>query len=284
MVGAGFGGRGRSSGHQRGAADDCRTRDGCGVRRRANLRAPAVAGSGGAGPGRRPGLNSGRMAGNAAAAASCAAGYLIGSVPFGLIVGKTVGGLDVRDFGSGNMGTANVLRTVGARAGAHHLRARRRQGRGRGRARPTRGAPIRPLRPPPGSPRASGTHGRSSRGSGVGRRSPPRSADSSWCRPRPRRGQRSVASALWPSAAPCRWVADRGRDGDVGAGLESSRRHDAVPFVFTALASALVIVRHAAEHPADRSRRGAAAVDASVGQSSLTHRRAPAEPLRMIEA
>ena len=58
------------------------------------------------------------MAGNAAAAASCAAGYLIGSVPFGLIVGKAVGGLDVRDFGSGNMGTANVLRTVGARAGA----------------------------------------------------------------------------------------------------------------------------------------------------------------------
>ena len=58
------------------------------------------------------------MAGNAATAASCAAGYLIGSVPFGLIVGRAAGGLDVRDFGSGNMGTANVLRTVGARAGA----------------------------------------------------------------------------------------------------------------------------------------------------------------------
>src|SRR5580704_6013839 len=58
------------------------------------------------------------MAGKAAATASCTAGYLIGSVPFGLIVGRAVGGLDVRDFGSGNMGTANVLRTVGARAGA----------------------------------------------------------------------------------------------------------------------------------------------------------------------
>src|ERR1700726_2514057 len=58
------------------------------------------------------------MPGNAAAVASCAAGYLTGSVPFGLIVSKAVGGLDVRDFGSGNMGTANVLRTVGARAGA----------------------------------------------------------------------------------------------------------------------------------------------------------------------
>src|ERR1700680_3074862 len=58
------------------------------------------------------------MGGNVAAAAGCAAGYLIGSVPFGLMVGKAVGGLDVRDFGSGNMGTANVARTIGARAGA----------------------------------------------------------------------------------------------------------------------------------------------------------------------
>jgi glycerol-3-phosphate acyltransferase PlsY len=31
----------------------------------------------------------------------------------------------------------------------------------------------------------------------------------------------------------------------LGAGLESSRRHDLVPFVFTALASTLVVVRHA---------------------------------------
>src|SRR6202521_2149117 len=58
------------------------------------------------------------MGGNLAAAAGCAAGYVIGSVPFGLMVGKAVGGLDVRDFGSGNMGTANVARTIGARAGA----------------------------------------------------------------------------------------------------------------------------------------------------------------------
>ena len=31
----------------------------------------------------------------------------------------------------------------------------------------------------------------------------------------------------------------------LGAGLDSRRRHDAVPFIFTALASTLVIVRHA---------------------------------------
>src|SRR4029077_19141294 len=33
--------------------------------------------------------------------------------------------------------------------------------------------------------------------------------------------------------------------GTLGAGLDSRRRQDAVPFVFTALASTLVIVRHA---------------------------------------
>lgn len=41
------------------------------------------------------------------------ASYLIGSIPFGLIVGKIWANLDVREYGSGNIGTSNVLRTVG---------------------------------------------------------------------------------------------------------------------------------------------------------------------------
>ncbi len=44
------------------------------------------------------------------------AGYLIGSIPWGVIVGKTARGVDVRAHGSGSMGTTNVLRTVGLKA------------------------------------------------------------------------------------------------------------------------------------------------------------------------
>jgi glycerol-3-phosphate acyltransferase PlsY len=39
--------------------------------------------------------------------------YLIGAVPSGLIVGRVVAGLDVRQYGSGKMGATNVARTVG---------------------------------------------------------------------------------------------------------------------------------------------------------------------------
>lgn len=44
--------------------------------------------------------------------------YLLGSLPFGLILGKLVKGVDVRDYGSGKTGMTNVLRTVGVKAAA----------------------------------------------------------------------------------------------------------------------------------------------------------------------
>ena len=43
-------------------------------------------------------------------------GYLIGSIPFGLIAGKLVAKIDIRDYGSGKMGMTNVLRTSGPAA------------------------------------------------------------------------------------------------------------------------------------------------------------------------
>ena len=39
--------------------------------------------------------------------------YLLGSIPFGYIVGKLFKKIDVREFGSGNIGATNVLRILG---------------------------------------------------------------------------------------------------------------------------------------------------------------------------
>ena len=54
---------------------------------------------------------------NLAVAATFVLAYLLGSVPFGIIIGKTVYGIDPRTVGSGNIGTANSMRAFG-RTGA----------------------------------------------------------------------------------------------------------------------------------------------------------------------
>jgi len=43
--------------------------------------------------------------------------YLVGAIPFGLVVGKLFYGVDVRRHGSGNVGTTNVFRVLGKKAG-----------------------------------------------------------------------------------------------------------------------------------------------------------------------
>lgn len=44
-------------------------------------------------------------------------GYLLGSVPWALVIGKVFFNTDVREHGSGNLGATNVGRTLGKKAG-----------------------------------------------------------------------------------------------------------------------------------------------------------------------
>ncbi len=44
-------------------------------------------------------------------------GYLIGSVPSGYLAGKFLKGIDIREHGSGNIGTTNVFRILGWKFG-----------------------------------------------------------------------------------------------------------------------------------------------------------------------
>ena len=46
------------------------------------------------------------------------AAYILGSIPFGLLIVKATAGTDIREKGSGNIGAANVARNAGPVAGA----------------------------------------------------------------------------------------------------------------------------------------------------------------------
>jgi glycerol-3-phosphate acyltransferase PlsY len=39
--------------------------------------------------------------------------YLLGSIPTGYLAGRYLGGIDIREYGSGSTGATNVLRTIG---------------------------------------------------------------------------------------------------------------------------------------------------------------------------
>jgi len=45
------------------------------------------------------------------------AGYFLGSIPFSYLMGRLIGGKDVRREGSGNVGATNVFRVAGKKAG-----------------------------------------------------------------------------------------------------------------------------------------------------------------------
>jgi glycerol-3-phosphate acyltransferase PlsY len=47
----------------------------------------------------------------------CILAYIIGSVPFALLIGKMGYGIDLREHGSGNLGATNTFRTLGKKAG-----------------------------------------------------------------------------------------------------------------------------------------------------------------------
>lgn len=43
--------------------------------------------------------------------------YILGSIPFGLVIGKSITGIDVREHGSKNIGTTNCIRVLGKKVG-----------------------------------------------------------------------------------------------------------------------------------------------------------------------
>lgn len=43
--------------------------------------------------------------------------YLVGSIPFGVVLGKKIKGIDIREYGSKNIGSTNAIRVLGKRVG-----------------------------------------------------------------------------------------------------------------------------------------------------------------------
>jgi glycerol-3-phosphate acyltransferase PlsY len=43
--------------------------------------------------------------------------YLLGSIPFGLIIGRLKSGVDIREYGSGKTGATNLMRVAGTKLG-----------------------------------------------------------------------------------------------------------------------------------------------------------------------
>ena len=48
--------------------------------------------------------------------AAVVVGYILGSIPFGLLIARYIARVDIRNYGSGKTGTTNVLRTAGRKA------------------------------------------------------------------------------------------------------------------------------------------------------------------------
>ena len=43
--------------------------------------------------------------------------YLLGSIPTSFLMGKLIKGIDIREYGSGNVGATNALRVLGTKIG-----------------------------------------------------------------------------------------------------------------------------------------------------------------------
>jgi glycerol-3-phosphate acyltransferase PlsY len=177
-------------------------------------------------------------------AGAVAAGYLVGSIPFGLLLGRLRRGLDVREVGSGSMGTTNVLRAIGPGAAAATFALDVAKG----------AAAVRVARS-----LDAGAAGEVAAGLAA-------MAGHSWPVFAGFRGGKSVATAfgvvleLSPEAAV--WALAGGlstlavsrtvsvasmasaMSATVGAGIVAARGGRVAPLVFTALASTLIVVRH----------------------------------------